>query len=172
MNWKETLINSNFDLGKDENAFLALDFRYPLAGDMLVKTDRMSMLHSMELRNPFLDVELVDYVFSIPATYKFDSKTTKQILKSTFSEILPKTIIERPKKGFEVPLHAWFTGALKQNIIDVWCNKNFIEQQQIFDWIKVENLIKKAISQQPDDSVYNLWSLIVFNAWYKRRITQ
>jgi asparagine synthase (glutamine-hydrolysing) len=172
MNWKDTLLDTNFNLETDANAFLALDFQYPLAGDMLVKTDRMSMLNSMELRNPFLDVELVNYVFSIPAAYKFNSKTTKQILKSTFSEILPQAIIERPKKGFEVPLHAWFTGALKQNITAVWCNKKFIEQQQIFDWTKVDALVKKATSQQPDDSVNNLWSLIVFNAWYKRRITQ
>ncbi len=158
------------NLSIDHNSFLALDFQFPLLGDMLIKADRMSMLHSMELRNPFLDSDLVDYVFSIPAKYKFDAQHTKHILKTSFEHILPQSIIKRRKKGFEVPLQAWLNGPLRSVVVEQWCNKKFIVEQNIFQWEKIEALIKTASSSNSSNSVYNLWSIIVFNAWYKRRI--
>ncbi len=157
-------------LTADNNSFLALDFLFPLLGDMLVKTDRMSMLHGLELRNPFLDVDLVDYVFSIPASYKFDAQRTKHILKSSFEQLLPTAIIKRPKQGFEVPLQAWLNGPLQAEVVNKWCNKDFIVNQNIFQWEKIEAMINAAASKNAGDSVYNLWSVIVFNAWYYRRI--
>jgi asparagine synthase (glutamine-hydrolysing) len=79
-----------------------------LQDDIMVKTDRASMMHSLEVRAPFLDVELVDFVRRIPSEYKFRNGTTKYILKKALEPILPKNILHRPKKGFGSPIGLWF----------------------------------------------------------------
>ena len=80
-----------------------------LQDDILVKVDRASMMHSLEVRAPFLDIELVNFVRRIPSAYKLRNGTTKYILRKAFQEILPRGILHRRKKGFGVPLGAWFT---------------------------------------------------------------
>ena len=80
-----------------------------LQDDILVKVDRASMMHSLEVRAPFLDVELVNFVRRIPSAYKFRNGTTKYILKKALQEVLPREILHRRKKGFGVPVGAWFT---------------------------------------------------------------
>ena len=84
-----------------------------LPGDMLVKADMMTMANSLEVRVPFLDHELVNYIFSLPAHYKIDKNARKKILKDTFRGMLPEELYNRPKHGFEVPLLKWFRGDLK-----------------------------------------------------------
>jgi asparagine synthase (glutamine-hydrolysing) len=80
-----------------------------LQDDILVKVDRASMMHSLEVRAPFLDIELVNLVRRIPSAYKFRNGTTKYILKKALENVLPKEILHRRKKGFGVPVGAWFT---------------------------------------------------------------
>jgi asparagine synthase (glutamine-hydrolysing) len=84
-----------------------------LQDDIMVKTDRTSMMHSLEVRSPFLDIELVDFVRRIPSNYKLRHGTTKYILKKALKSVLPPDVLYRPKKGFGSPIGAWFrTGAL------------------------------------------------------------
>lgn len=84
-----------------------------LQDDIMVKTDRTSMMHSLEVRSPFLDIELVDFARKIPNTYKIRNGITKYILKKALESILPSDVVHRPKKGFGSPIGAWFkTGAL------------------------------------------------------------
>jgi asparagine synthase (glutamine-hydrolysing) len=79
-----------------------------LQDDILTKVDRASMMHSLEVRAPFLDIELVDFVRRIPHEYKYRNGTTKYILKKALENVLPHNILYRPKKGFGVPIGAWF----------------------------------------------------------------
>jgi asparagine synthase (glutamine-hydrolysing) len=79
-----------------------------LQDDILVKIDRASMLNSLEVRAPFLDIELVDFVRRIPHEYKWRKGQTKYILKKALEPILPREILYRPKKGFGVPIGKWF----------------------------------------------------------------
>jgi len=79
-----------------------------LQDDILTKVDRASMMHSLEVRAPFLDVDLVNFVRRIPAEYKFRNGETKYLLKRALEEVLPKEILCRPKKGFGVPIGKWF----------------------------------------------------------------
>ncbi len=79
-----------------------------LQDDILVKADRASMMHSLEVRAPFLDIELVDFVRRIPSAYKFCRGTTKHILKKALEAVLPREILYRAKKGFGVPVAHWF----------------------------------------------------------------
>ena len=79
-----------------------------LQDDILVKTDRASMMNSLEVRAPFLDIELVDFVRKIPHAYKYRNGQTKYILKKAMEPILPHEILYRSKKGFSVPIGRWF----------------------------------------------------------------
>jgi asparagine synthase (glutamine-hydrolysing) len=79
-----------------------------LQDDILVKVDRSSMLNSLEVRSPFLDIDLVNFVRKIPSVYKFRKGKTKYILKKAVSNLLPKEIVNRPKKGFGMPIGKWF----------------------------------------------------------------
>jgi asparagine synthase (glutamine-hydrolysing) len=79
-----------------------------LQDDILVKVDRASMMHSLEARAPFLDIELVDFVRRIPGEYKFRNGQTKYILKKALEPVLPHDVLYRPKQGFGVPIGKWF----------------------------------------------------------------
>jgi asparagine synthase (glutamine-hydrolysing) len=81
-----------------------------LQDDILTKVDRASMMHSLEVRAPYLDIELVDFVRRIPHQYKFRNGETKYILKKALEKVLPRDILYRPKKGFGVPIGPWFRG--------------------------------------------------------------
>jgi asparagine synthase (glutamine-hydrolysing) len=84
-----------------------------LQDDILVKVDRASMMHSLEVRAPFLDIELVNFVRRIPSAYKFRNGKTKYILKKALEGVLPHEILYRSKKGFGTPVGEWFrSGAL------------------------------------------------------------
>jgi len=79
-----------------------------LQDDILVKVDRASMMHSLEVRCPFLDIDLVDFVRRIPNDFKYRHGETKYILKKALEPVLPREILYRPKKGFGVPIGKWF----------------------------------------------------------------
>jgi asparagine synthase (glutamine-hydrolysing) len=79
-----------------------------LQDDILTKVDRASMMHSLEVRAPFLDIELVNFIRRIPASYKYRNGETKYLLKRALEPVLPNDILYRPKKGFGVPIGKWF----------------------------------------------------------------
>ncbi|MEW5733652.1 MAG: asparagine synthase (glutamine-hydrolyzing) [Thermodesulfobacteriota bacterium] len=79
-----------------------------LGNDILVKADRASMMHSLELRAPFLDVRLADFASRLPAGYKFARGRGKRILKQALSRVLPRSVLDAPKKGFGAPVGPWF----------------------------------------------------------------
>jgi len=88
--------------------------RLYLQDDILVKTDRSSMMHRLEARCPYLDINLVDFVRRIPSEYKLRRGVTKYILKEAARGLIPDQVIDRPKKGFAIPVGNWFkTGALR-----------------------------------------------------------
>lgn len=149
------------------NSVLAADFNLVLSNDMLAKVDLMSMANSLEVRTPFLDYRLVDYVFKLPANYKIDSVRKKKILIDSFSDILPQELSNRPKQGFEVPLLKWFIGQLRSEIENNWLNKDFIIEQNLFNLNEIELLKRKLYSSNPGDAVAKMWGLIVFQQWYK-----
>jgi asparagine synthase (glutamine-hydrolysing) len=86
-----------------------------LQDDILVKVDRASMMHSLEVRAPYLDIELVDFVRRIPHQYKLRNGETKYLLKKALEPVLPHNILHRPKKGFGVPIGPWF----RQGVLEI-----------------------------------------------------
>src|SRR5207247_11271575 len=98
---------------------LYVNFMTYLPADLLVKADRTSMGNGLETRSPFLDRALVEFVAGLPDRFKLRGGTVKWALKRAFSDLLPHAIVDRPKRGFGVPLGAWFRGELRDYVRDV-----------------------------------------------------
>ena len=93
-----------------------LDLKTYLPGDILVKVDRASMAHSLEVRVPMLDYTLIDWAFGLPADVKLRGAEGKYILKKALEPYLPNDILYRKKMGFAVPVAQWFRGPLRSKV--------------------------------------------------------
>ncbi len=153
------------------NDILFTDMQLVLPNDMLTKVDMMSMANSLEVRVPFLDYEVVDFVFSLPASYKINSNIRKRILQDSFRDILPRQLYNRPKKGFEVPLLKWFRNEMKSLINDDLLSEKFIADQGVFDYSEIDKLKRQLFSSNPGDVHARIWGLIVFQWWWKKYMT-
>lgn len=154
----------------DFNEILLADMNLLLPGDMLVKVDLMSMANSLEIRSPFLDQEVVDFAFGLPAEYKIDRRLKKKIVQDAFRSYLPDELYNRPKQGFEIPLLDWFRKELWGLINDDLLRDTFVHEQGIFDLDTIRKLKKKLFSSNPEDSHATIWALLVFQHWWRRYI--
>jgi asparagine synthase (glutamine-hydrolysing) len=150
------------------NEILLTDMQLVLANDMLHKVDSMSMANSLEVRVPFLDVELVNFLFSLPAAYKINGKMRKRILQDAFRDVLPAALYNRPKKGFEVPLLKWLRTEMKDELLTGLLGEAFVRDQGIFRCEAVSSLKKQLFSANPGDVHARIWALVVFQWWWKK----
>merc|ERR1711991_309286 len=94
------------------------DINYYLANDILVKVDRCSMFHSLEVRTPFLDVDLTNFASTISVDQKLKENKLKFILKEILKNYLPKKLFDRPKMGFAIPIEKWLNQKKTSKIFD------------------------------------------------------
>jgi asparagine synthase (glutamine-hydrolysing) len=153
---------------EDINDILLTDIDLVLPNDMLTKVDLMSMANGLEVRVPFLDFELVNFIFSLPGDYKINSNIRKRILQDAFRDMLPPQLYKRPKKGFEVPLLKWLRNEMRSLINDDLLSKKLIEEQGIFNYVEIEKLKTQLFSNNPGDVHARIWGLIVFQWWWKK----
>lgn len=144
------------------------DMDLVLQNDMLVKVDLMSMASSLEVRVPFLDYRVVEFLFSLPDNFKISESGRKRVLRDAFKYILPPELYHRPKKGFEVPLLKWFRTSLKTDITENLLNENFIKEQGILEPETVKSIQQRLFSNNPGDAATHAWSLIVFQHWWRK----
>jgi asparagine synthase (glutamine-hydrolysing) len=135
---------------------------------MLTKVDLMSMANGLEVRVPFLDYEVVNFLFSLPDDYKINGNIRKRILQDAFRDMLPAELYNRPKKGFEVPLLKWFRKEMRSMITDDLLSQKRIEQQGIFNYQEIDKLKQQLFSSSPGDVHARIWGLIVFQWWFKK----
>ncbi len=150
------------------NDILLSDMHLVLQNDMLVKVDMMSMANSLEVRTPFLDHNVVNFVFSLPDSYKINNNIRKRILQDTYKNILPNELYNRQKQGFEVPLLKWFQNDLNSFIFDNLLKKSFIKEQNIFNIEQIEYMRKRLSSNNPGDITSKIWGLLVFQYWWNK----
>jgi len=173
------LVQQEYELRKQEllktlpgsgsmNDILLTDVNIILANDMLTKVDLMSMANGLEVRVPFLDYEVVNFLFSLTADYKIDGKMKKKILQDTFRDILPAELYNRPKKGFEIPLLKWLRNEMRSLINDDLLSEKFILEQGIFEYREIKKLKQKLFSFNPGDVHARIWGLVVFQWWWKK----
>jgi len=140
----------------------SLDMKNYLPLDILTKVDRMSMAHSIETRVPLLDHKLVEFAATIPPEMNLRGGTTKYILKRAMRGILPDSIIDRPKRGFAVPLGYWFRGKLGSYVRDLLL-RDSSRRRGFFNGRYIENLV--ARHERGENLDLQLWTLISFELW-------
>lgn len=150
------------------NDILLTDMRLVLPNDMLTKVDLASMANSLEVRVPFLDFEVVNFLFSLPDDFKINGSMRKRVLQDAFRDILPAKLYKRPKKGFEVPMLKWLRNELQPLINDDLLSQKFVEDQGIFNYSEIGKLKQTLNSPNPGDVHARIWGLIVFQWWYKK----
>lgn len=151
---------------KFHNQLTYLYFRMYLMDQVLVKVDRASMANSLEVRSPFLDYQLVDYVNSLPDRFKVRSFKLKYILKKLMADKLPKEIVFRKKKGFGLPLSLWFNNELK-GFVKETLSFDRIKQQGLFDYSYIDGVMEDHFSGRKDNRIL-IWSLLVYQMWHKK----
>ena len=150
------------------NQVLYLDFKLYLENDILPKVDRASMACSLEVRVPLLNQLVLEHAASLPANLKLHGMTTKFIMKEAVRDLLPAEIIDRKKKGFNMPVARWFAGELRPLLEDV-LEASKLRQDGIFDAAGVRRLMDDHFAHRKDNRK-PLWTLFVFQQWYDRHV--
>jgi asparagine synthase (glutamine-hydrolysing) len=144
---------------------LYLDATTYLPLDILTKVDRMSMAHSLEVRPPLLDTPLVEAVAAMPSAWKVAAGEQKILLKRAVERWLPREIIDRPKRGFGVPIRHWFRGALRGDARAVLDDRR-TRERGLLDPRAVVALLDEHASGRRDQSL-RIWALLVLELWLR-----
>lgn len=139
-----------------------IDLKIWLGESLLSKVDRISMGNSLEVRTPFLDFNLVNYMFSVESHIKVGD-TNKYLLKKIASKYIPETIINRTKKGFNSPFNEWLNKEYKDKIFEVIVEVN--NETNLFNHEYILHIYELSKSNKFKQHLY---SLFVFSLWYKK----
>jgi asparagine synthase (glutamine-hydrolysing) len=143
-----------------------LDILTYLPADLLVKVDRASMAHSLEVRSPFLDHHYMEFAASVPATHKYHRGKTKILLKNAFRDTLPDKIIERNKQGFAIPVNKWFRTELRQVARQ---KLHRLGNREPFNQLGLENILHEH-SNKTAQNGRKIWELFMLEMWYEEFI--
>jgi asparagine synthase (glutamine-hydrolysing) len=143
-----------------------VDLGIYLVDDLLVKTDRSSMAHSLELRVPFLDERVSDLAFGLARKHKVRGFAKKRLLRRALAPLLPSEILHGPKQGFSIPLASWLRGPLEPFARDVLAPQT-LARQGCLDPAAVTPLLDAHCAGREDLS-RQLWGLMAFTLWFDR----
>jgi asparagine synthase (glutamine-hydrolysing) len=149
-----------------QGRFSWFDQKYYLPDDILVKSDRMSMAHAVEVRPPFLDHRIVEFAASLPGTYKIQGPRQKVILKELMQDKLPATIVARKKVGFDIPAHDWLRGPLRSLLCDT-INEGLREYPDLFVASELRSHVEAHLSRAANLG-YHLWGLMTLFLWMRK----
>lgn len=148
----------------DLNKLLYIDYSYHLCDDLMIKTDRMTMAHSLEARVPFMDNELVAFLSTVPVGIKMRHNTKKYLLKKALNHMLPACIINKKKVGLEMPYSKWFLHELREFCEDI-LSASSLNNIGLFNTGTVRNLWEEHCTLKADHGRF-LWGLINYILWY------
>ena len=143
-----------------------VDFGIYLADDLLVKTDRASMAHSLEARVPFLDPAVTNFAFTLPARHKVRGLSKKVLLRKALEPLLPREVVHGRKRGFSIPAAAWLRGGLEPFARETL---EGVERQGFFRRDAVMKVLDAHVAGREDLS-RQLWGLLSFTLWYERHV--
>jgi asparagine synthase (glutamine-hydrolysing) len=143
-----------------------LDLGVYLVDDLLVKTDRSSMAHSLELRVPFLDQRVAEFALGLATPLKVRGLSKKRLLRRALAPLLPREIVRGPKQGFSIPLAAWLRGPLEPFARET-LSPATIERQSCLDPAVVSATLDRHCAGEEDLS-RQLWGLMSFTLWFDR----
>jgi asparagine synthase (glutamine-hydrolysing) len=148
------------------NRILEMEWNSQLPDQVLAFVDFLSMAHSVEIRSPFLDYRLVEFVASLPGNIKIKGGNVKDILKKTVDPLLPKGITERPKEGFVLPIFDWMVEKLKDYSKDVLSEKR-LKKHHFLNIDFVKNILGAYYSGNKNLAV-KVWNLMMFQVWWEK----
>ena len=143
-----------------------IDIKTYMTEDILVKVDRMSMAHSLEVRAPLLDHKLMEFAATLPSKLKLNRKESKYILKKANEQRLPNDILYRKKQGFSIPLAKWVRTDMAGYIHDTIFNP----QSSLGDYLDMD-YVKKLWSSHIsglNDNASQIWNVFIFELWRKK----
>ena len=146
-----------------QEQMMVLDFISYLPDDILVKIDRAAMATSLETRTPFLDHKLIEYVWKIPHSYKLKKGQGKWILRQILNRYVPKSLTQRPKMGFGVPIDSWLRDPLRdwaENLLD----EKRLRQEGYFNAKEIRNKWDQHLSEKMNWH-YHIWDILMFQSW-------
>jgi asparagine synthase (glutamine-hydrolysing) len=146
--------------------FLYVDQNYYLPDDILYKTDRMSMAHSLEVRPPFLDHRIVEFAARLPHELKIHRSTLKYVLRELMRDKLPDSVLARKKEGFDIPAHQWLRTCLRPLVMDT-LSREKVEASGLFSW----PVLHRYLSEHQDRRAnygYHVWGLLTLFLWMER----
>ena len=147
-----------------------VDFGIYLVDDLLVKTDRASMAHSLEARVPFLDSVVTNFAFGLPAKHKVRGLSKKVLLRKAAAPLLPREVVHGRKRGFSIPAAAWLRGELEP-FARATLSPETLRSQGFFQPEPVTRLLDEHVASAQDWS-RQLWGLLAFTLWYERHVEQ
>jgi len=144
-----------------------VDLKTYLPGDILTKVDRASMAHSLEVRVPFVDHQVVEWALALPADLKLRGRQGKYLLKHAMRNYLPEDLLYRPKMGFAVPLDAWFRGPLLEPVRQSITSERLLDQG-VFEAAALRAIVDEHASGRAQHG-QALWALMMFDAFLQNR---
>jgi asparagine synthase (glutamine-hydrolysing) len=147
-----------------------VDFGVYLVDDLLVKTDRASMAHSLEARVPFLDPLVTSLAFALPTRLKVRGLAKKVLLRKAVEPLLPSEVVHGRKRGFSIPAAAWLRGELEPFARETLAPEN-LRRQGFFEPEPVVRLLDEHVAGGEDWS-RQLWGLLAFTLWHERHVDQ
>jgi len=160
------LYEERFLKGAEPNLMM-MDMLQYLPDDILVKVDRAGMYYSLESRIPLLDRDVMEFAWTLPQEYKYDGKTTKRVLRDILYKYVPKEMMDRPKRGFAVPLSDWLRG----DELHDWANDILQSGRscmgEYIDYKVVDKMWNTFLSSGENE--HHLWRLIMLAQWFGTR---
>ncbi len=149
------------------NQSLLYDIQVYLPSDILYKSDRMSMIHSLEMRVPFLNRRFAEFAIALPEKMKVRGNTRKYLFKRAMLDLLPRAVVQRPKKGFSIPMDLWLweKGRWRDMIYDTIFGRRTRERAQ-FD-MKILERLQHEHDRLESLNGYKLWTVYAFETWQR-----
>ncbi len=152
--------------GEDGEKLCLWDLHNYMPSDILTKVDRATMAVSIEGREPLIDHRLAEFAFSLPYEMRQGKLGTKHLLKKVLYRYVPQRLVDRPKRGFAVPVTQWLAGDLR-GFVDEHLNADHVTRQGLFDPAMVREYVRRLYAG--DTSVrHRVWLLVAFQMWHKR----
>lgn len=153
--WAKDLLQATADL----------NIKLWLENDSNVKVDRASMAHSVEVRSPFLDYNIIEFARALPISFRYEKCRRKKILKDILKEYIPEEVFDQPKRGFAIPLAGWIRNELRsefeENLTD-----DFLCQIPILNVSRFKTIFKKHLDRKYDYSTF-IWRVYILSKWYQ-----
>ena len=149
---------------------MLMDQQLFLTDSHMVKMDRAGMSVSLEVRNPILYPDVIEFAWKIPLKYKYKDGIKKNILKKVAYDYIPQDLLDMPKQGFMIPINDWIKNGELYNWANDILDTSKLKNEGIFDVNIVDKMKKVYFSKKNNMFQRQIWSLLMFEQWYERHI--